>query len=212
MNWKEYFDMMADWKHLPAYKAEPRIDSLVGFYLKEIVSDHLKNDKIIGIIPEFPLRLGTLAIKEVHKEKKYADLSYKVDFYLLGESGTNYFVEFKTDSGSRNSKQDGYLKKAIEITMPKIVEGIHSIFGATLPMYKHKYEHLIKKLKQLELIDDNKTYKGKIEIIYVQPRQDNILDATVIGFEAVSEWLKTNHGNSEYELALANALSGWATH
>ena len=207
--------MMAVWKQLPAYKAEPGIDSLVGFYLKEIVSDHLKNDQIIGVIPEFPLRLGTLAIKEVHKEKKYADLSYKVDFYLLGESGTNYFVEFKTDSGSRNSKQDEYLQKDIEVKMPQFVDGIHSILGATLAVYKHKYEHLIKKLKKLELTDDNKIYKGKsekIEIIYVQPRQDELLDATVIGFEKVSEWLKTNHGNSEYELELANALSGWATH
>jgi len=41
MNWNEYFKMMEDWKRLPAYKAEPRIDSLVGFYLPEIVSDFL---------------------------------------------------------------------------------------------------------------------------------------------------------------------------
>ena len=64
-----------------------------------------------------PLRLGTLQVKEIHKEKKYADLSYKVDFYLLGESGKNYFVEFKTDSGSRNQKQDDYLEKAEEVKM-----------------------------------------------------------------------------------------------
>jgi hypothetical protein len=59
MNWNEYFEMMKDWKKLPAYKAEPRIDSLVGFYLKDALTDFL-GVEIIGIIPELPIRLATV--------------------------------------------------------------------------------------------------------------------------------------------------------
>ena len=59
MDWYEYFKMMIDWKKLPAYRAEPRIDSLIGYYLKDILSNEL-GDQITGIIPEFPLRLGTV--------------------------------------------------------------------------------------------------------------------------------------------------------
>jgi len=33
VDWMNYFEMMKDWKKLPAYRAEPRIDSLVGYYL-----------------------------------------------------------------------------------------------------------------------------------------------------------------------------------
>jgi len=48
MEWKEYFDIMIDWKKLPAYKAETRIDSLIGFFLKSIISEYLK-DEILSI-------------------------------------------------------------------------------------------------------------------------------------------------------------------
>jgi len=214
MNWTEYFKMMEDWKRLPAYKAEPRIDSLIGFYLPQIVSDFLKTDTIKekGIIPELPLRLGTLQVKEIHKEKKYADLSYKVDFYLLGESGKNYFIEFKTDSGSRNQKQDDYLEKAEEVKMAAIVHGILQIASATSFNYKHKYEHLISKLKELELISENNEYTGKtdlIKVIYVQPRKDGT-EETVIDFECISNWLKENHRDSEYDVALSNTLKTWS--
>ncbi|RDD30042.1 hypothetical protein CR161_04575 [Prosthecochloris sp. ZM] len=59
MDWNGYFLMKRDWKKLPAYRAEPRIDSLVAFYLPDFSSEYFK-DKTIGIIPELPLRLSTL--------------------------------------------------------------------------------------------------------------------------------------------------------
>ncbi|KMQ49720.1 hypothetical protein CHISP_3384 [Chitinispirillum alkaliphilum] len=62
MDWKHYFEIMKDWKRLPAYKAEPRIDSLIGYYLSDIVAE-LWNDEITGIIPELPIRLGTVKPK-----------------------------------------------------------------------------------------------------------------------------------------------------
>ena len=80
MEWNKYFEMLQDWKLLPAYRAEPRIDSFIGYYLKEILSDKLK-DQINGIIPEFPLRLGT--INPNINDKNYADRSYKVDFFFF---------------------------------------------------------------------------------------------------------------------------------
>jgi len=72
MNWKHYFEMMIDWKKLPAYKTEPRIDSIIGYYLNPILSDYLKVD-IEGIIPELPIRLGT--VKPKHENTNYSDRS-----------------------------------------------------------------------------------------------------------------------------------------
>jgi hypothetical protein len=77
MNWNEYFAMMEDWKQLPAYRAEPRIDSFIGFYLPDMLADFC-GEKMTGIIPELPIRLGT--VKPHLNEESYADKSYKVDF------------------------------------------------------------------------------------------------------------------------------------
>lgn len=119
MNWNEYFAMMEDWKQLPAYRAEPRIDSLIGFYLPDMaMTADFCNEKIIGIVPELPIRFGT--VKPDLNEEVYADKSYKVDFYLLGASGKNYFIEFKTDSDSRRDKQDTYLDEARRVGMEAV--------------------------------------------------------------------------------------------
>jgi len=207
MNWQDYFKMMVDWKKLPAYRAEPRIDSLIGFYLPEMISDFL-SDKIVGIIPEFPLRLGTL--KPGLQGTIYAERSYKVDFYLLGASGTNYFIEFKTDSGSRNDSQDKYLKKAAELSMNDIVEGIICISKAST--YKMKYSHLLNKLKSLRLLDESGVYVGQseeIRVVYVQPRNKDGAK-NCIGFSQVAEWMKRKGGIDSFESHFVAALNEWA--
>lgn len=206
MNWQEYFEMMIEWKKLPAYKAEPRIDSLIGYYLKNITSDFLK-DKIVGIIPELPIRLGT--VYKRHEGTNSADRSYKVDFYLLGESRLNYFVEFKTDSTSRREKQDEYLLNAQIVGMSSIIQGIMKISKVT--SYKNKYNHLKDKLISLNLISGDNSFTGKneIKIIYVQPA--NIKnDLLCIDFKWISNWLESKKDKDKFETYFANALKVWA--
>ncbi len=208
MNWTDYFSMMEDWKELPAYRAEPRIDSLIGFYLPDMLADFC-GEKMTGIIPELPLRLGTL--KPDLNEKTYADKSYKVDFYLLGASGTHYFVEFKTDSGSRRDAQDAYLDEAKQAGMAAVVNGILRI--ASVSSYKKKYGHLLAKLLGLGLIYRDDRFAGKagtIEIVYVQPRRKEDDHGRVIDFLWVSKWLTDRFGQSDFEAALAKALAHWA--
>jgi len=206
MHWNSYFEMMKDWKKLPAYRAEPRIDSLVGFYLPDFAWEYL-NDKIIGIIPELPLRLATL------DEKKTGDKSYKVDFYLLGESGEHYLVEFKTDSSSRRDKQDEYLEQAKAKGMKAIIEGIIRIAG--ISAFTHKYEHLVDKLKALGLVDYLKQYchsNDHLKIVYVQPglNNDKKNGDHIIIFNWISDWLKKNYPDEVFEKELAETLAEWA--
>jgi hypothetical protein len=209
MNWNEYFAMMEDWKQLPAYRAEPRIDSFIGFYLPDMLADFC-GEKMTGIIPELPIRLGT--VKPHLNEESYADKSYKVDFYLLGESGMHYFVEFKTDSGSRRDAQDTYLDEAKQAGMASVVKGILRI--ASVSSYKRKYGHLRGKLLGLGLIDRDGMFIGKtdtIEIVYVQPQRKDGDKSRVFDFMCVSKWLTERFGQSEFETALAKALAHWAT-
>lgn len=209
MDWAQYFEMMRDWKQLPAYKAEPRIDSLIGYYLPAIVAEDC-HEEIVGIIPELPIRLAT--VKPQHEGTSYADKSYKVDFYLPARSGKHYFVEFKTDSGSRREEQDQYLEESKAVGMGAIVHGICRI--ASVSSYKKKYGHLIEKLKTLHLLNEQGQYagsKGEIEIVYVQPRRKDEDSGTVIDFAWMSQWLTKRRDAGEYEAELAKALNHWAT-
>jgi hypothetical protein len=171
MNWKEYFEMMIEWKKLPAYRAEPRIDSLIGYYLDSILKDFLKIE-IKGIIPEFPLRIGTL--KPAMKDNNSGDRSYKVDFLAIGGNGINYLVEFKTDTSSIREKQSNYLDKAKEVGMATLVEGVLSIVKTSA--FKDKYNQLKKRMQELQILGENMLYtvrNSHIEIIYIQPSKDN---------------------------------------
>lgn len=200
--------MLMDWKRLPAYRAEPRIDSLIGYYLPEIIGD-FAGDMPRGIIPELPIRLGT--IRPEHEGTHYSDRSYKVDFYLVGHSGAHYFVEFKTDSKSRRDNQDQYLIEAQEHGMRAVVAGILKI--ATVSTYKAKYNHLIEKLRGLELINEDREYCGPdspIQVVYVQPQPGTKGEDRVIDFRWISEWLITKYPNCDFEHELAGALMEWA--
>jgi hypothetical protein len=206
MDWNSYFAKLSDWKKLPAYKAEPRVDSLIAYYLPQIISDYF-HVTVIGMIPELPIRLGT--IKPQYKDTNFADRSYKVDFYLMDSSKNNYFVEFKTDSGSRMDKQDLYLNESKCVGMKDLVEGICHI--ASVSSYKDKYTYLLKKLTELGLIDDNKQFSGDsnyIEIVYVQPH--TTVGDKCINFKWIADWMKQKYGNNEFELELANTLGKWS--
>jgi len=59
MDFTKYFSQMVDWKKLPAYKLEPRIDSFIGYYLLDILKEYTK-EVYVDIIPEFPLSPNTV--------------------------------------------------------------------------------------------------------------------------------------------------------
>ncbi len=207
MNWKDYFQMMIDWKKLPAYKAEPRIDSLIGYYLKPILEDYLKAG-IEGIIPELPIRLGT--VRPEHEGTNYADRSYKVDFFAIGEYHINYLIEFKTDSGSRRDNQDKYLIQAKSVSTEKLINGIQQI--AKVSTYKEKYNHLLNKLREYGFIDNREHYTGKnqgLEIIYVQPSKKD-KEENVIDFIWIADWLEKTYKNEIFESEFARALRTWS--
>jgi hypothetical protein len=206
MNWNSYFEMMIDWKQLPAYKAEPRIDSLIGYYLKDILNDVL-SIKIDGLIPEFPLRLGTLYSEQ--NNTKYADRSYKVDFWAVGTDKKNYLIEFKTDNGSINDKQMDYLKTSANIGTEGLINGVKTIEKASRS--KDKYKHLTNKLKEYGLIDDKGNFSGKnpkIELILIAPDVKN-QGIKSINFEQLAKWFYSKAEKGSFEESFGGALAKW---
>lgn len=186
MNFFNTLDLLNNWKKLPAYKAEPRVDFIVAGALPEIIKNKY-GCNINGIIPELPIRIGS-----IYKDNPI-DKSYKVDFYVNLENGRHIFIEFKTDSGSRREKQDLYLEAAKAVGMKAILDGIIKIYSVT--EYKKKYAHLMNELVKMNLIAvDNSIYQSialqdEIEVLYIQPKA---LTENEIGFDEVSRIMSTS--------------------
>jgi hypothetical protein len=58
----DIFDKLDDWRHLPAYQLERRADVFFSIYLPELLEERY-GFEIEGLVPEFPLRIGTITSK-----------------------------------------------------------------------------------------------------------------------------------------------------
>lgn len=198
----ETLNWLDDWKKLPAYKAEPRVDFIVAGALPEIIKNKY-NCNITVIIPELPIRIGSI-YKDLDIDK-----SYKVDFYLYLENGQHLFIEFKTDSGSRRVKQDKYLLASQSVGMKVILDGIIKINSVT--NYKTKYSHLIKKLLTAGLIlESNSVYQpnifqDEIEILYIQPKA---ISSNEIGFDEIARLM--NESDDLFYKKFSEILFSWS--
>ena len=71
------FDRMDAWRHLPNYQLERRADLFFSLYLPEVLESKLGYSVAEHIVPEFPVRIGTI----------YPDIpidkSYKIDYVAL---------------------------------------------------------------------------------------------------------------------------------
>ena len=90
---------MDTWRHLPAYQLERRADIFFSIYLPEVLTEKF-GAEIEGIVPEFPVHIGTISNIETNK-------SFKIDYLARAKNSQRlFFVKFKTDVGSRRLAQD----------------------------------------------------------------------------------------------------------
>ena len=143
---EQLFDRMDAWRHLPNYQLERRADLFFSLYLSEALAEELGFAMGPHIIPEFPVRVGTI----------YPDTpinkSFKIDYLLLDASAKQaVFVELKTEGRSRRPEQDRYLLAAKEAGLPALLGGILHIFRATTA--KRKYFLLLDSLSRMGLLE-----------------------------------------------------------
>lgn len=215
----DYFQTLEDWKRLPAYKLETRIDSLVGFALPEIIKD-VKGYSVKEVIPELPLRVGTLLYEDKEKIdgdewRKIANKSNKVDFYVLTECHKNLFIEFKSDIRSLNDEQNRYLEKAKKCGMEKILDGIIKI--ASVSTYENKYKHLLGKLHSCGLITGENgnihptARQSIIDLIYIlptKPKKD--VKQEIIYYESLADSIFRSYKGSEMMERFASSIREWS--
>lgn len=141
----ELFDRMDAWRHFPYYQLERRADIFFALYLPEVLEAKLGFSVRPELIPEFPVRIGTIY------PNVPTDKSYKIDYVAVStNSDRAVFVELKTEGLSRRPKQDKYLEAARGVGLPRLLEGLLDIFRATT--YKRKYFRLLEHLEAMGLL------------------------------------------------------------
>jgi hypothetical protein len=196
----DLFDLLDDWRNLPSYQLERRADIFFAVHLEKILENSrstlvLKN-KIIGIIPEFPV------LKRIINKDEISNRSFKVDYAVFFENSSKYLlVELKTDMGSIDEKQYKDLKKVQqEVVLSDIVEGIKIVYKKSKSKYRAKYGYLLKQLCNLKIIDNDYNFKiepskqnTKNELFYLMPDYDKkkkiIPESGTITFDDVRQGL-----------------------
>ncbi|UCD30405.1 MAG: hypothetical protein JSV03_08035 [Planctomycetota bacterium] len=141
----ELFDRMDLWRQLPNYQLERRADLFFSLYLPEALETKLGFPVRSELVPEFPVRIGTVC------PNKPINKSFKIDYLALSsESDKAIFVELKTEERSRRIKQDKYLAAARDIGLTRLLKGLLDIFRVTNA--KAKYYCLLEQLDHLGLI------------------------------------------------------------
>lgn len=201
----QLFTQLDNWRYLPAYALERRVDIYFSLYLKEIFQNKYHKHLDV-IIQEFPLRIGS-----IEENALGTNLSKKIDFVGIDQTAREVFlIELKTDMRSRRVKQDEYLLKAQKINVPGLVDGIIQIYKAT--KQKTKYNYLIKVLESLEwLKKDGKTFQNashvyRISIIYIQPTNEGN-EANTICFDDIISLLHAKE--DAFSKRFAKSLELW---
>ena len=120
------------------------------------------------VIPEFPLRIGTIFSDEniadsypVHKRLPGRDQSCNVDYVAFSlDCSTALLVKLKADMTSGRVDQDLYLRRARNTPIGHLIAGTKKLDKASAK--KPKYVNLLHLLAQLDLVqipDDGLLYR-----------------------------------------------------
>ena len=227
----DVFGLLDEWRHLPAYRLESSVAPFFALFLREVLSAKLGVELHPVVIPEFPLRKGTL----------YADRSnqsFNVDYVAFSQDDQKaYLVELKTDMGSRRDDQSCYLVKARDVGIRKLVCDIKLLAKASDK--KPKYVHLLHLLSKVGVISipnnslyeksfptakpgwsaalekvevrTNDKFAKKPEVVFIQPtvngdKRHDKHNFNVIVFDEVADIVE-QHG--ELGSIFANHLREW---
>ncbi|MFZ4402075.1 MAG: hypothetical protein ACOYO1_18745 [Bacteroidales bacterium] len=184
------FDLLDDWRCLPAYQLERRADIFFAIHMPLIFKKHF-NEDVIDIIPEFPIRIGTIK-KDIPINK-----SYKIDYTVFTRTNKVYLVELKTDDDSTRDNQDNYYKESIACGFNNILSGVLDINDATSDKYKGKYAYLIDKLikngsltVQNGKIEISNKYNFNKEVVFIIPNEKPLHFASILSFNKIIELLE----------------------
>ena len=143
------------WRHLPAYQLELRVDVFFGLLLSKVIESRFGAPRS-KLIPEFPLHKGETRISEDHGNNQ----SVNVDFALFcsePEAKRIFLVELKTDMHSINKAQLCNMIKAKKAKSERVLSGV--IKAASASAAPRKYAQLAWKLFEIGCITVDSSFR-----------------------------------------------------
>lgn len=216
-NLNTLFDLLTDWRQLPAYQLERRADIFFALYLEDLLTycGYFAAGDQLTVIPEFPAK------------QEHMNLSDRID-YMVASDDKMVYVELKTDNHSIRVEQALYLHKIQKKKFSEVFSDIISIYETTTA--RAKYRHLIEKLDRWIEYTDARLVKERcrlkeaaiakirsVEIVYLlptpQPIRSEQYEHRCIGFKTLIEMLNLpRYDDDPIARRFAEALTVWAEH
>lgn len=181
----EVLRQLDEWRHLPAYQLERRVDIFFGMFLPKVIEKAYAGVSVDAVIPEFPLHKGMLGISDDREDNQ----SVNVDFVAFGtQEGKKrvFLVELKTDMNSLNREQLERMKTGC-VDSDNLLNGVVKA-AENSGSKQRKYAHLVWKLLELaSLCPKNCDIKNKIKNInWERPGLPEIFKGLTVG----EQWKK----------------------
>lgn len=146
--YKLILEKIFEYKKLPYYGAERRIDVILSLFIEEILINHYKLPNIKLIAPEFPLKLNN---------NQAICIDYLLAQYEQSEPKKIFLVELKTDVTSINTDQ---FQNYQNWTWTKIIDGVKEKSIETDFQNREKYFTLISYIKNNMLINISENFNN----------------------------------------------------
>jgi hypothetical protein len=209
----QLFALLTEWRRFPNYQLERRADIFFALYLRDILRHCYPGNDFDLIIPEFPLRYGSIRDKD---QGNSSNLSAKVDYVCVDRN--NKFcvlLELKTEERSLSKAQFENMENALRKDYEMLTNGVRELLMHTKE--KSKYTTLLNYLDTPLTADHGRAASGtpesgmKLAIIKPTANRDACpKDCKVISFEDVATILNQlpNTGDG-LTLSFLKALKDW---
>ena len=167
---KKLFTRMDDWRHLPSYQLERRVDLFFSLYIPEVISKIFECEVKDELIPEFPVKLSIIYNNKNNDKsfdfdaKNYnlnSNHSVKIDYVAITKNHEKAFlIELKTDKHSIKPEQVKNLFYSGD-DFSALIGGIQEIYcnSASDSIYRNKYNCLLNKLDSMGLFGEIGVFK-----------------------------------------------------
>lgn len=208
------FEKLDAWRQLPAYQLERRADVFFALYLDHILLPTYPEHAFDLIVPEFPLRLGSLY---TDAKAAHLNLSVKVDYACFDtERKVCVLLELKTDDASTRDLQFQHMEQARAIGLDSLLGGILHLRSASKS--KRKYKALVdllvgKGLLSGEAPDEIATRGYTVQLAIIKPRASTHLlfkePSNTITFAQIQERIASLVENDAVARHFSQALGTW---
>lgn len=204
------------WRQLPAYQLERRADIFFALYLDRILEPSFQGHRFDLVIPEFPVRLGSISATIPENGNR----SMKVDYACFDtQKKVCVLVELKTDNGSMRDAQFEFMREAQRKGLLTLLYGISVLRNASKS--KTKYDALLQQFIRAGLITVDGAQRRadihpaigvaeyEVRLAIIQPMTKGVFPFESIDFDQVRERIQPLAVDDVIAHHFCKALEKW---